>query len=139
MDSWTFFDKLLDECHIVGTPGAGFGPSGEGYFRLTAFNTREKTMQAMERVKELASCKRRSENVPSRIYITEARRTMVNTIVGANWGDEGKGKVTDLLAEKSDVVVRFPGRCQRGPYHHQRVRQVRPASAALRACSIRTL
>ena len=51
MDSWTFFDKLLDECHIVGTPGAGFGPSGEGYFRLTAFNTREKTMQAMERVK----------------------------------------------------------------------------------------
>ena len=52
MDSWTFFDKLLDECHIVGTPGAGFGPSGEGYFRLTAFNTREKTMQAMERVKD---------------------------------------------------------------------------------------
>lgn len=52
MDSWTFFDKLLDECHIVGTPGAGFGPSGEGYFRLTAFNTREKTLQAMERVKD---------------------------------------------------------------------------------------
>ena len=52
MDSWTFFDKLLDECHIVGTPGAGFGPSGEGYFRLTAFNTRKKTMQAMERVKD---------------------------------------------------------------------------------------
>lgn len=52
MDSWTFFDKLLDECHIVGTPGAGFGPSGEGYFRLTAFNTREKTMLAMERVKD---------------------------------------------------------------------------------------
>lgn len=52
MDSWTFFVKLLDECHIVGTPGAGFGPSGEGYFRLTAFNTREKTMQAMERVKD---------------------------------------------------------------------------------------
>ena len=52
MDSWTFFDKLLDECHIVGTPGAGFGPSGEGYFRLTAFNTREKTMQTMERVKD---------------------------------------------------------------------------------------
>lgn len=51
MDSWTFFDKLLTECSIVGTPGAGFGPSGEGYFRLTAFNTREKTLQAMERVK----------------------------------------------------------------------------------------
>ena len=46
------FDKLLAECNIVGTPGAGFGPSGEGYFRLTAFNTREKTLQAMERVKQ---------------------------------------------------------------------------------------
>ena len=45
-------DKLLAECNIVGTPGAGFGPSGEGYFRLTAFNTREKTLQAMERVKQ---------------------------------------------------------------------------------------
>lgn len=52
MDSWSFFDKLLDECRIVGTPGAGFGPSGEGYFRLTAFNTREKTLQAMARVKD---------------------------------------------------------------------------------------
>ena len=52
MDSWTFFDKLLAKCNIVGTPGAGFGPSGEGYFRLTAFNTREKTLQAMERVKQ---------------------------------------------------------------------------------------
>ena len=52
-DSWEFFDKLLDECHIVGTPGAGFGPSGEGYFRLTAFNTLEKTKQAMERISAL--------------------------------------------------------------------------------------
>lgn len=50
MDSWTFFDKLLDECHVVGTPGAGFGPSGEGYFRLTAFNTLEKTKEAMSRI-----------------------------------------------------------------------------------------
>ena len=53
MTSWEFFDKLLDECHIVGTPGAGFGPSGEGYFRLTAFNTLEKTKQAMERISAL--------------------------------------------------------------------------------------
>ena len=51
MPSWTFFDRLLRECHVVGTPGAGFGPSGEGYFRLTAFNTREKTEQAMARIK----------------------------------------------------------------------------------------
>lgn len=53
MTSWAFFDKLLDECHIVGTPGSGFGPSGEGYFRLTAFNTLEKTQQAMERIGRL--------------------------------------------------------------------------------------
>lgn len=50
MDSWTFFDTLLEKCHIVGTPGAGFGPSGEGYFRLTAFNSYENTIRAMERI-----------------------------------------------------------------------------------------
>jgi LL-diaminopimelate aminotransferase apoenzyme (EC 2.6.1.83) len=42
MPSWDFFDLMLNKYHIVGTPGAGFGPSGEGYFRLTAFNTLEK-------------------------------------------------------------------------------------------------
>ena len=41
--SWEFFDKLLTEANIVGTPGVGFGPSGEGYFRLTAFGTKENT------------------------------------------------------------------------------------------------
>lgn len=51
MTSWEFFDRLLNECHIVGTPGSGFGPSGEGYFRLTAFNTLEKTQQAVERIR----------------------------------------------------------------------------------------
>ena len=51
--SWEFFDLLLDRCHIVGTPGAGFGPSGEGYFRLTAFNTLELTKKAMERIRDL--------------------------------------------------------------------------------------
>jgi LL-diaminopimelate aminotransferase len=49
-DSWGFFDYLLQKCQIVGTPGTGFGPSGEGYFRLTAFNTRENTMRAMDRI-----------------------------------------------------------------------------------------
>ncbi len=53
IDSWTFFDKLLDECRVVGTPGAGFGPSGEGYFRLTAFNSLEKTRQAIDRLDRL--------------------------------------------------------------------------------------
>ena len=52
MTSWEFFDYLLEEFHIVGTPGSGFGPSGEGYFRLTAFNTRENTIKAMARLME---------------------------------------------------------------------------------------
>ncbi|WP_298647856.1 LL-diaminopimelate aminotransferase [uncultured Proteiniphilum sp.] len=50
-DSWIFFDRLLEECHIVGTPGVGFGSKGEGYFRLTAFNSHEKTAEAVERIK----------------------------------------------------------------------------------------
>ena len=53
MTSWDFFDLLLDRCHIVGTPGSGFGPSGEGYFRLTAFNTLELTKKAVERMRAL--------------------------------------------------------------------------------------
>ncbi|MBE0601245.1 MAG: aminotransferase class I/II-fold pyridoxal phosphate-dependent enzyme, partial [Firmicutes bacterium] len=53
LDSWAFFDTLLHQAHVVGTPGAGFGPSGEGYFRLTAFNTLEKTQEALTRIKEL--------------------------------------------------------------------------------------
>jgi LL-diaminopimelate aminotransferase len=53
VDSWAFFDRLLNEAHVVGTPGAGFGPSGEGYFRLTAFNTYEKTQEALERIAKL--------------------------------------------------------------------------------------
>ena len=53
MPSWDFFDKLLTEVNIVGTPGAGFGPCGEGYFRLTAFGDRENTLRAVERIKKL--------------------------------------------------------------------------------------
>lgn len=51
MGSWEFFDLLLSECHVAGTPGVGFGPSGEGYLRLTAFNTHENTREAVERIK----------------------------------------------------------------------------------------
>lgn len=51
MDSWSFFDKLLEEANILGTPGSGFGPSGQGYFRLTAFGSRENTERALERFK----------------------------------------------------------------------------------------
>ncbi|MGI6448442.1 MAG: LL-diaminopimelate aminotransferase [Methanobrevibacter boviskoreani] len=54
MPSWEFFDLLLNEANIVGTPGSGFGPSGEGYFRLTAFNTYENTKEAMERISKLS-------------------------------------------------------------------------------------
>jgi len=52
LDSWSFFDKLLGECNVVGTPGAGFGPSGEGYFRLSAFGHRENVIQATVRVRD---------------------------------------------------------------------------------------
>ncbi len=52
MPSWDFFDKLLREANVVGTPGAGFGPSGEGYFRLTAFGAREDTEKAVARIRE---------------------------------------------------------------------------------------
>jgi LL-diaminopimelate aminotransferase len=50
LSSWDFFDKLLNEAHVVGTPGSGFGPSGEGYFRLTAFGSRAQTEEAIERI-----------------------------------------------------------------------------------------
>ena len=53
MTSWDFFDYLLDKANVVGTPGSGFGPSGEGYFRLTAFGTYENTVEAVERIKKL--------------------------------------------------------------------------------------
>jgi len=52
LDSWDFFDKLLNEVHIVGTPGTGFGPSGTGYFRLTAFGNRENTEEAIARIQK---------------------------------------------------------------------------------------
>ena len=53
MSSWDFFDKLLNEAGVVGTPGSGFGPSGEGYFRLTGFGTYENTVKAIERIQKL--------------------------------------------------------------------------------------
>lgn len=53
MGSWGFFEKLLEEAWVVGTPGVGFGASGEGFFRLTAFGTRENTIEAIERIKRL--------------------------------------------------------------------------------------
>ena len=53
MTSWEFFDYLLENANVVGTPGSGFGPSGEGYFRLTAFGTYENTLEALERIQSL--------------------------------------------------------------------------------------
>jgi len=53
MSSWEFFDYLLENANIVGTPGSGFGPSGEGYFRLTAFGSYENTVEAVKRIKAL--------------------------------------------------------------------------------------
>ena len=53
MTSWDFFDYLLEKANVVGTPGSGFGPSGEGYFRLTAFGTYENTVAAIDRIRNL--------------------------------------------------------------------------------------
>lgn len=53
MTSWDFFDLLLEKANVVGTPGSGFGPSGEGYFRLTAFGTAENTAEAVERIRRI--------------------------------------------------------------------------------------
>jgi len=52
LTSWEFFDKLLSECNVVGTPGSGFGPCGEGYFRLSAFGDRKNVETAIERIKQ---------------------------------------------------------------------------------------
>jgi LL-diaminopimelate aminotransferase len=49
--SWNLFDRLLGQAQIVGTPGAGFGPAGEGYFRLSAFNSRENVEEALARIR----------------------------------------------------------------------------------------
>ncbi len=55
MDSWAFFDKMLNEIAVVGTPGAGFGKNGEGWFRLTAFGDKENTIEAMARLRKMLS------------------------------------------------------------------------------------
>ena len=53
MGSWEFFDDLLMNAQVVGTPGEGFGSQGEGYFRLTSFGDRENTIEAIERIKKI--------------------------------------------------------------------------------------
>ena len=50
LSSWEFFDKLLETVNVVGTPGSGFGAAGEGYFRISAFNSRENVEEAMKRI-----------------------------------------------------------------------------------------
>jgi len=52
MTAWDFFDKLLTECNVVGTPGSGFGPSGEGFFRLSAFGNRDNVIEAVDRIRK---------------------------------------------------------------------------------------
>ncbi len=55
MSSWEFFDLLLAEAKVVGTPGSGFGPSGEGYFRLSAFGNRQNTEEAVQSIRDRIS------------------------------------------------------------------------------------
>ena len=52
-DSWKFFDRLLKEANVVTTPGAGFGRAGEGYIRISSFNSRENVLEAVERLKKV--------------------------------------------------------------------------------------
>ena len=52
LTSWDFFDKLMKEAHVVGTPGSGFGQGGEGYFRLSAFGDRDNIKRAIKNIKE---------------------------------------------------------------------------------------
>ena len=52
-DSWKFFDFMLNKANVVGTPGSGFGSAGEGYFRLSAFNTRSNVEEAMRRISSI--------------------------------------------------------------------------------------
>ena len=54
MTSWDFFDELLNKVQVVGTPGSGFGPSGEGYFRLSAFGKREDVIEAVSKIGTLS-------------------------------------------------------------------------------------
>ena len=53
VDSWSFFDQVLQQAHVVGTPGVGFGAAGEGFFRLSAFNQRATVEEAMRRIGNL--------------------------------------------------------------------------------------
>jgi LL-diaminopimelate aminotransferase len=53
LTSWEFFDLLLNEANVVGTPGSGFGPAGEGYFRFSAFAERENVLKAMDRLRKI--------------------------------------------------------------------------------------
>lgn len=55
VSSWEFFDELLQKAHLVGTPGSGFGASGEGYFRLSAFNNRDNINEAVTRFQNVVS------------------------------------------------------------------------------------
>lgn len=56
LTSWEFFDELLSKANVVGTPGSGFGPSGEGYFRLTSFGTKENSIEAIKRINREKFC-----------------------------------------------------------------------------------
>ena len=53
MKSWDFFDLLLNKCNIIGTPGAGFGENGEGFFRLSGFGDNDRCVEALERIEKM--------------------------------------------------------------------------------------
>ena len=103
MTSWEFFDLLLDKTHVVGTPGSGFGPSGEGFFRLTAFGNADKTVEAVERIK--ATLPKTNKNTHPLIYQSFCRGECVMNKTEQLY--EGKAKKVWATEDPTIVIVDY--------------------------------
>lgn len=103
MTSWEFFDLLLDKTHVVGTPGSGFGPSGEGFFRLTAFGNADKTVEAVERIK--LTLPKTNKNTHPLIYQSFCRGECVMNKTEQLY--EGKAKKVWATEDPAIVIVDY--------------------------------
>ena len=115
--SWDFFDELLQKAHLVGTPGSGFGASGEGYFRLSAFNSRESVEEAVKRLEPghfsgpvqegqilriIHLVARRKQRTPS---LGEARPRLVASLIAARRLKAEESVRRAILAEQKIEVM----------------------------------
>ena len=103
VSSWDFFDRLLAEAQVIGVPGSGFGPSGEGYFRVTAFGSRDASAEAVERI---AACLRLAGAVHRGVIPPSTRprrRRMPSRIVSGCGGQPGMNRSTG--SRPGDAVV----------------------------------